>query len=71
LQDSIDDFVKKDQTQDKHLKAHIDKVVKSLGREVFGKINTLEHKLGKIDNLETTLAAIMQKLDEKKEAEAE
>ena len=58
LQDSIDDFVKKDQTQDKHLKAHIDKVVKSMGREVFGKI-------------ETSLSAIMQKLDEKKEASAE
>ncbi len=39
LQDSIDDFVRKDQVQDKHLKAHVDKIVKSSQKELTHKIN--------------------------------
>ncbi len=39
MQDSIDDFVRKDQVQDKHLKAHVDKIVKSSQKEIQHKIN--------------------------------
>ena len=46
LQDSINEFVRKDQVQDKHLKAHVDKIVKSSQKEInhkiTEKINTMQ-----------------------------
>ena len=47
IQDSLNDFMHKDQIQDKHLKAHIDKIIKSSQRDINQKMNeqTKEMKL--------------------------
>ena len=42
LHDSFDEFVKKDMAQDKHMRAHVNKLVKSIKKEVFHKVNTLQ-----------------------------
>ena len=45
IQDSLDEFVKKDMAQDKHMRAHVDKLVKSIKTEVFQKVNTVQGNL--------------------------
>ena len=48
LQDSFDEFVKKDVVSDKHLRAHVDKLVKSIKSDVLkamgDKMDTMEQK---------------------------
>ena len=63
LQESLDDFVKKDQVSDKHLKAHIDKVSKASQKKSNQTINILEDRLN--DKLEKLDHKLEEKVNEK------
>lgn len=82
MQDSIDDFVRKDQVQDKHLKAHVDKIVKSSQKEINHKINENHRNMQEMNeekfkeleksnkDMKQSLQAIIDKLDGKNPDEA-
>ncbi len=68
LQESLDDFVKKDQVSDKHLKAHIDKVSKASQKSSNHVIKTLEERINeKFNKILKEVSSIKSQVEQKKE----